>query len=483
MYRKISKFVVVIFALTLAFSGCTDKSSSQKNSAPVAVTIWHYYNGAQKQIFDNLVSEFNETVGYEKNIVVEAYNQSSVTELADKIMESANKEVGSDDMPDIFSSYSDTAYTLNQMGLLADINKYLTSDEKAEYIESYLKEGDFENNGSIRIFPIAKGTEVLMLNKTDWDKFAAATNANEADLSTCEGITTLAESYYNWTDSQTPEPNDGKAFFGRDAIANYIITGSMQLGEEIFSTNNGKETITLNKEVFRKLWDNFYVPFVKGYFTSAGRFRSDDAKTGDIIALVGSTAGSAYFPKEVTLPNGSTYPIQGEIYPMPVFENGEHYATQQGAGMSVTASNEKTERASVEFLKWFTDVTQNIEFSVSSGYLPVKTNANNPEEFKEIIETSSTKISPTLSKALNVGMNMTKDYTLYISPSFKNTNVARNMLGNGIEDLAKADYAKVKANMLSGMSKDEALKDFLSDEYFENYFNTLSEEINSLNEK
>ncbi|MDD3571188.1 MAG: extracellular solute-binding protein [Lachnospiraceae bacterium] len=351
MYRKISKFAVVIFALTLAFYGCTGKSITQKNSAPVAVTIWHYYNGAQKQIFDNLVSEFNETVGYEKNIVVEAYNQSSVTELADKIMESANKEVGSDDMPDIFSCYSDTAYTLNQMGLLADINKYLTDDEKSEYIESYIKEGDFENNGSIRIFPIAKSTEVLMLNKTDWDKFASATNANEKDLLTCEGITKLAESYYNWTDSQTEEPDDGKAFFGRDAIANYIIIGSMQLGEEIFSVNDGKETITLNKEVFRKLWDNFYVPFVKGYFTSVGRFRSDDAKTGDLIALVGSAAGSVYFPKEVTLTNGSTYLIKGEIYPMPVFENGENYAPQQGAGMAVTASDEKTERAAVEFLK------------------------------------------------------------------------------------------------------------------------------------
>lgn len=480
MCRKISKIVVVFFSVALAFCGCTNKEVAQKNSAPTAVTIWHYYNGAQKLIFDDLIAEFNETVGYEKNIVVEAYNQSSVTELADKIMESANKEVGSDDMPDIFSCYSDTAYTLNQMGLLADINKYLTADEKSEYIESYLKEGNFENNHSIRIFPIAKSTEVLMLNKTDWDKFVAATNANENDLSSCEGITKLAESYYNWTDSQTPEPNDGKAFFGRDAIANYMIIGSMQLGEEIFSNSNGNETIALNKEIFRKLWDNFYVPFIKGYFTAAGRFRSDDAKTGDLIALVGSTAGSVYFPKEVTLADGSTYPIEGEIHPLPIFENGEKYAPQQGAGMAVTASDEKTEMAAVEFLKWFTDVSQNVEFSVSSGYLPVKISANNSGEFNKIVENSSGKISPLLVKSLNVGIDMTQNYKLYTSPSFKNTSVARNILGDSMEKLAKEDYAKVKENMSKGMSKDEALSEFLSDEYFENYFTTLSEEIEAL---
>jgi len=34
---------------------------------------------------------------------------------------------------------------------------------------------------------------------------------------------------------KTPDvPDDGKAFFGRDAMANYMLVGSMQLGTEIF---------------------------------------------------------------------------------------------------------------------------------------------------------------------------------------------------------------------------------------------------------
>ena len=35
-----------------------------------------------------------------------------------------------------------------------------------------------------------------------------------------------AGAYYDWTDAQTPEPDDGKALFGRDAMANYMLVGA-----------------------------------------------------------------------------------------------------------------------------------------------------------------------------------------------------------------------------------------------------------------
>ncbi len=49
---------------------------------------------------------------------------------------------------------------------------------------------------------------------------------------------------------------------------------------------------------YEKLWDNFYVPYINGYFASYGKFRSDDAKTGDILALVGSSSGAHTFQIE-----------------------------------------------------------------------------------------------------------------------------------------------------------------------------------------
>ena len=85
-----------------------------------------------------------------------------------------------------------------------------------------LKKDTFQSKDTLKIFPVAKSVELFMLNKTDWEKFANATGASTNDLNTIEGVTKVAEQYYNWTDSLTAAPNDGKAFFGRDAFASLV---------------------------------------------------------------------------------------------------------------------------------------------------------------------------------------------------------------------------------------------------------------------
>ena len=139
-----------------------------------------------------------------------------------------------------------------------------------------------------------------------------------ADLETFEGITATARAYYAWTDSLTDAPDDGKAFFGRDAMANYCIIGSRQLGAEVF----GDGTLVPDKDVFRRLWDNYYVPYINGWFTASGRFRSDSARMGDIVALVGSSSGSIYFPSAVSVSNSESYRITCTVLPAPIFAGG-----------------------------------------------------------------------------------------------------------------------------------------------------------------
>lgn len=192
---------------------------------------------------------------------------------------------------------------------MASLDPYMTAEELEEYIPGYIAEGRFDQEGNLKIFPIAKSTEVFMLNKTDWDLFARDTGASLEELSTIEGVTDVARRYYEWS--------GGRAFFGRDAVANYMIIGSRQLGQEIFSVVNGKVTIQDDKEILRKLWDNLYVPHVQGWFAAYGKFRSDDIKTRDIIALVGSTSGAAYFPNKVNLSDTESYPVESLVMPAP----------------------------------------------------------------------------------------------------------------------------------------------------------------------
>ena len=247
--KKITKLGVLAAAAMLMMQGCAAEKENYDTlldpNKPVTLEIWTYYNGTQKAAFDELVTEFNDTVGAEKGIVVEAYSQGNVNDLITTVEEAAEKKVGAGEIPDIFAAYADTAYKVDKLGLVASIDKYMSKEELASYRDEYLNEGQIGEDGSLKIFPIAKSTELMMLNKTDWDRFAEACGVTLDDLKTLEGVTKTARTYYEWTDSLTPQPNDGKAFFGRDAMANYMIIGSRQLGQEIFAVEGNQVEITV----------------------------------------------------------------------------------------------------------------------------------------------------------------------------------------------------------------------------------------------
>ena len=104
---------------------------------------------------------------------------------------------------------------VDQLGLVAELDRYLTEEELNEYRSEYLEEGRFDKNGALKIFPTAKSTEVMILNSTDWKPFAQATGVQLSDLETMEGVVEVGRQYYEWTDSLTEMPNDGKAFWGQ----------------------------------------------------------------------------------------------------------------------------------------------------------------------------------------------------------------------------------------------------------------------------
>ena len=191
MNRK-SRFAAALLAgaLLLGTSACGTQGTASFAS-PVELTVWTYYNGDQLETFNRLVEEFNDTVGRERNIEVIASGQGSVNDLETNVMNAAEGKVGAEALPNIFSAYADTAYAIDRMGLVVDLAPYLDEKEREKYIEAYLEEGDFDGDGSIKIFPTAKCTELLFLNDTDWQKFAQAAGADYSDLLTVEGVEVL----------------------------------------------------------------------------------------------------------------------------------------------------------------------------------------------------------------------------------------------------------------------------------------------------
>ena len=434
MRRRKAAQIAILLLFASMVTGCSlqGKTGSKEvkldSDNPSSLTIWHYYNGTQQATFDSLVEEFNATVGKEKGIFVEGYSQGSVSDLEQAISSVLGGEVGAGDLPDIFSSYADTAYAAQKQDKLADLTQYFTEEELSGYVDSYLQEGYFNEDGALYLFPVAKSTEIMMINKTDWEAFAEATGTTLEELSTTEGVTSVAERYYNWTDDQTPEiPNDGKAFYGRDSMSNYFVIGMRQMGREIFEVEDGQVTLHTDKELIRRLWDNYYVPYVKGYFAAYGKFRSDDVKTGDILAYTGSTSSAFYFPDRVERDDDS-YDIESIVLEAPLMEGGENYRVQQGAGMEVTKSDEQHEYAACVFLKWFTQKEQNLRFVCDSSYMPVLKEANTVEALDEVLKENQIDMNEKAYDCIKTVLDNFDRTQFYTTKNFENGFSARKVL-------------------------------------------------------
>ncbi|CFX17727.1 Uncharacterized [Syntrophomonas zehnderi OL-4] len=424
--NRIMVIFLILFCITM-FAGC-EKSDRVDSKNPVTLTLWHNYGGQLKETMDEMIDEFNETTGAENGITISVTSISGSAALHEKLTMAANGDPGAPSLPDITTAYPKTALILAEKGLLADLNRQFSSKELSAYIPEFLKEGRLKGD-SLYVFPTAKSTEVLFVNKTLYDRFARDTGARIQDLSTFEGIIRNAALYYDWTDQQTPKiPNDGKLFFMPDSVFNFSQVGYRQLGAEFI--NNGQ--INFNSPQYPRIWNAYYKPAVLGQVAVFNGYATDLAKTGDIVCSTGSTAGVSFFSPMVTYRDNSSEPVDLAILPYPIFEGGKKVAIQRGAGMSVIKSTKEKERCAGIFLKWFTSPENNLRFVSSNGYLPVT-----EEAFGKIMAEKINMIpDPKIKKLLQTARIMQKEYEFYIPPLFANSDEIEGQYESQLKEIA-----------------------------------------------
>lgn len=463
IFKRITSISLILALSCGVLAGC----NKSINKSPVTVTLWHYYNAGIKEQFDILVEKFNTTVGKEKGIIVDAYSQGGVNELADALFASANEDVGSQKMPDMFSAYSDSAYRLDKMGIVASLNDYFTEKELKLYRDEFVQEGYFSGDGSLKIIPIAKSTELLYVNKNAFDEFSEATGATADKLATWEGIAETAKSYYEWS--------DGKAMLGLDSMSNYMIIGAKQLGEDILTVENGKASLNLSEDTARRLWDSYSIPYVNGYFDAIGRFRSDDVKSGGLIMFIGSNSSASYFPKMIETGKDTSYKTDAMVLSMPCFDGGDKVTVHQGAGMVVSKTDTNREKACAEFLKWITAPEQNLEFAASTSYMPVQKEAMSYEKTMEALKPENPDTDAFALTFKTLYVDVLPSYKLYASLPFDSSMNVRSILNTSLSDAAKVNRDKVKAGE---MTVEDAVGDTAFKQWYDSICTAVKDEIN-----
>ena len=378
--------------LTLCLAAC-----GEKKTEPTTVTLWHVYGGEVTSPLNALVDEFNRTVGQEQGIRVRVDSVSNTNVIHESVLAAAYDDPGASELPDLFISYPKTVLALPDENILVDYHDYFSDEELDAFLPEFLKEGTV--NGRLAVLPIAKSTEILYVNKTAFDRFAAATGASIDDLSTWEGLYALAERYKDWS--------NGKCFFVHDYHFNYFQVGVESLGEDFFS----KSGLAFGPK-FAYAWEPYAKAALTGGLWLGSGYATEPLRTGDAIASVASSASVLYYSDVVTYPDNSTEQVEIISLPCPTFEGGEKLVMQRGAGVCTVKSTPECEKACMTFLKWLTEPKRNVDFVTALGYMPV-TKEGFDDYLPAAIETLNDPMYASLYEAF---LSMRQDYTFYPPP-------------------------------------------------------------------
>ncbi len=469
--------LLLISGLIFVLIACLSSCDGQKvDNSSITIDIWTYYRGEQKESFEREIERYNKTIANSKKVVFRHKSFSNVDEINDNILKSSRDDAGSHPMPDLFITYKGIGRKVNENYKLLNFEDYFTKDELDEYIDSFVDVGYIreDNKKKLIMFPIAKSSDILLINDTEFSKFMRAMNIAYEDLEEYDSLVETAHKYYIYTDSLTLEEGDGKALFGIDSVANYFLVSLKQLGLDLLSVRDGETVLNLSKENARKIWDNYYVPVVKGYAGKRGKFVSEDIKVGNLILGLSYTTSASYFPKR-TYVSDESKDIELKVMHSPYMKGGSGLFINQGGGIFVVDTNDRKNKACMDFVKWITDEENNLNFTIRSSYFPVKKDAMRKDVISLYEEEND--IDENIVKTLSIGINQFVQMNSYTPEALDGYEEVRLIIEKDFAQLAKNDAKDVKDRVKRGERYEDVLKKYLSDEYFDTWYESFTQKI------
>lgn len=190
------------------------------------LSIWHVYGEQADSPMNRLLTEFNDTVGKEKGILLNVTNMTNSAAIGGQLQDAKAGKPGALDLPDLFSAHPSDASALG-IETLVDWNDWFTVEDMAAYVPGFVQDGIIE--GRQVVFPVSKSTQLIFLNGSQYARFAADTGAQLSTLATWDGFFEMAAAVFlRWLTEQQRNlefaadtgymPVSSAAF---DAIADY----------------------------------------------------------------------------------------------------------------------------------------------------------------------------------------------------------------------------------------------------------------------
>lgn len=452
-----------IFLLSAAGISFFLNSFAQDNplnpEKPLLLTLWHYRSGTAKAALDAKIEEFNDTVGRDTGIVVEAYSIGNIDSLYEALVEASAGKPGSRPMPDLFTAYTNHAYQIDILHGIVNLENYFTQEELSEYNERFLQHGRIGSKDELKSLPVAKSSECIYLNKTDWDKFSKDAAIDIRILSTWEGILQAAELYYDWS--------GGNPMWGFQDAANFIqLTAFEERHKAGIPEDTSSPELYYSREAAKKIWKIFYHSLLKGHYNIDIEQSHSlvSMKQGKTLMAIASTGGATYCPTEVWLNETESYPVEIEVLPYPYSENSAKYLMLRGNNFSIAKSDYAHEYAAALFLKWLTSSPHNQDYAARTGYLPVKK--------ASLAEDRHASLHPIVQLAQSTAITMLDEYYCYENPANPESNFMDTQFLENMQDYFEFLTTRMKIRLQNGEDRNQILQDLLSESNFDAWYHS-----------
>ena len=300
------------------------------------VTVWYVNNDKMWQNFAGLADNYSSGEGKKYGITVKVKAFDSRTELY-KDLNKAIEEKGT--LPDMVVCDTDYAAYMADKGVLADLSSYFGNWEASSFSEEIAEASS--KDGTLVAVPIAAETEVFMVNTKIFPDISA--------LSSFEKLCSVADEYYL---------RNGSSFFTVSDYSFFFRTAAAQLNDD-FDAVSPYDTNNKNCKYIYKL------------LAEAAYNRGFEASGEDAAKMVGE---GKYACAIVSSPEVMRYAYainadDIEFATYPCMKDGEPAYVEKVTGITMTASDSDSERASAMFIRWFTSAEVESAFVGDSGYI------------------------------------------------------------------------------------------------------------------
>lgn len=375
MKRFTSLLLALLLALSLAACGSSPTAETDPGDGPIELSFWHSMSDDAGTLLEELVQEFNSTVGAEKKIHVTTVYQGKYSDATTKLKAVLTANTP-EQLPDVMQmdatakilyAESGVAYTFEQ--ILAEHQDYAVDQLYQNLVNNWTYKG--ERLG----IPFAASTSVTYYNKTLLDSVGAEAPETFAEIAALQPL--LAGKV---SEIFTCLPNSA-------SLNNWI----QQLGGKLLDQDNG----TLgNATALTCAADGTLVTFLTEWkaLYASGALRNADTTTTDSF-VAGETAlftGSTSSLRGVMDKVGDRFEVGVAYFPR-VNEENAWGSTTPGATSSGSAlmafdkGDAAKKEAAWEFMQYMTSAGTQAEWATGTGYLPVNTGTAETESYQTFI--------------------------------------------------------------------------------------------------